>query len=96
MCWFLKGEDKPCNVEGEFEILIVTADGDLLSFNGSMTDPCVLGRQKYAMGSGKDFALAAMDSGLNSHDAVLVAAKRDIYTSTNVVTFQIIKQEERF
>ena len=38
----------------------------------------------YSLGSGADFALAAMDMGASAAEAVLAAIKRDIYSGGNV------------
>ena len=38
----------------------------------------------YATGSGRNFALAAMDAGLPPKDAVAIAAKRDVYSGGRV------------
>ena len=43
----------------------------------------------FAMGSGRDFALAAMDMGATAKEAVEAAAKRDVYTGGTIRTLII-------
>ena len=45
-----------------------------------------------AIGSGSDFAVAAMDHGCTPTEAVRAASKRDAYTGGRIKTFQIKKQ----
>lgn len=40
----------------------------------------------FAIGSGRDFALAAMDMGATAKEAVEMAAKRDVYTGGTIRT----------
>lgn len=42
-----------------------------------------------AIGSGRDFALAFMDSGMSSEDAIKATAKRDTWTGGKVRTFKL-------
>lgn len=43
-----------------------------------------------AIGSGKNFALAFMDTGMSAEEAVRATCKRDIYTGGTIRTFKII------
>ena len=43
-----------------------------------------------AIGSGKNFALAFMDTGMTAEEAVRATCKRDIYTGGTIRTFKII------
>lgn len=45
--------------------------------------------RSFAIGSGRDFALAAMDMGATAKEAVEVAAKRDVYTGGTIRTLVI-------
>lgn len=45
----------------------------------------------FAIGSGRDFALAAMDMGASAKEAVEAAAKRDVYTGGTIRTLIIDK-----
>lgn len=42
----------------------------------------------FAMGSGEKFAIAAMDSGKTSREAVKLAMKRDLYTGGKITTLK--------
>lgn len=42
-----------------------------------------------AIGSGRDFALAAMDLGLSAKDAVEAACKRDIYSGGKIRSYRV-------
>jgi len=43
----------------------------------------------YAIGSGMDFAIGAMDMGASAKEAVQVASKRDIYTGGKIKEFRV-------
>jgi len=43
----------------------------------------------FAIGSGQDHALTAMDCGLSAKEAIKMAAKRDVNTGGRVRTFKI-------
>lgn len=45
--------------------------------------------QDFAIGSGRDFALAALDMGADAVKAVEAAAKRDIYTGGTIRTYTV-------
>lgn len=46
----------------------------------------------YAMGSGRDFALAALDFGKTAEEAIEYAKTRDVYTGGTVFVYDISKQ----
>lgn len=48
----------------------------------------------FATGSGRDFALAAMDMGASAKKAVKVASKRDVYTGGKIRTLTIHQQDK--
>lgn len=43
----------------------------------------------FAIGSGRDFALAFMDSGMSAVDAVKMTSKRDIYTGGAIRSYEL-------
>lgn len=49
----------------------------------------VLLSHPYAIGSGQEYALAAMDAGLSAYDAVRIAAKRDTSTGGKIRTIRL-------
>lgn len=48
----------------------------------------------YAIGSGRDFALAFMDSGISAEEAIYATMKRDCFTGGKVRTYQVEKVEK--
>lgn len=43
----------------------------------------------YAIGSGRDFALAFMDAGMSAVDAVKMTCKRDVYTGGTIRSYDL-------
>jgi len=43
----------------------------------------------YAMGSGRRFALAFMDAGMDAYDSVIATAKRDVWTGGTIRTYRL-------
>jgi ATP-dependent protease HslVU (ClpYQ) peptidase subunit len=70
----------------QFECLIATAGGQVFTVDRNMAFlPVRLFRGGfYAIGSGRDFALAAMRCGKSAVDAVRIAAEFDTCTSTPI------------
>lgn len=83
--WYVSAEpDKKPPLTEDFIALVLKPDGNVLSFNQMchwMPErvPC-------AVGSGMDFALAAMDCGKTPMEAVNIACNRDS-SSGGVITF---------
>lgn len=77
--------------ELSFEVILFTEDGKCFVMHKSKDNEMAkMWEQEppYAIGSGRDFALAAMAMGKDSYDAVMFAADFDIYTNDNVVTIR--------
>ena len=55
----------------------------------------VCSREFHAIGSGRDYALAAMHLGKNAHEAVLVASQFDNNTGGDIETHQVVTYEYR-
>lgn len=76
---------------------IVTPDSEVyvsnFDDNGDVFEDLVTADEVYAIGSGMEFAMAAMDSGLSAKQAVKVAKKRDPYTGGKVRTFNVETME---
>lgn len=80
--------DKPLEANG-----LVVTNGRLYQIgrdaeSGFWVDDVWLERP-FAIGSGRDFALAAMDMGATAREAVEAAAKRDVYTGGTIRTVLI-------
>lgn len=63
--------------------LVVRPDGSLWSY-GKTPYPQRIECQKYAMGHGRDFALAAMHCGKSAKEAVEVACHLDVYCGNGI------------
>lgn len=75
--------------------LMITKDGVckmLVISNDWLPLSCVI-NYNIALGSGDNFALAAMDHGKNAADSVRYASTRDIYTGGPVHAYDIAKAE---
>ncbi len=70
-------EDKCCC------ILVVTPEGRLLYFDNT-PDPMTIENEQWAIGSGRDFAMAAMFLGKDAVEAIVVASALDTGTGNGV------------
>ncbi|WP_085637938.1 MULTISPECIES: proteasome subunit beta [unclassified Pseudomonas] len=85
----VKVSDKPLDASG-----LVVTNGRLCQIgrdaeSGFWLDDVWMERP-FAIGSGRDFALAAMDMGATAKEAVEAAAKRDTYTGGTIRTLRVI------
>lgn len=64
----------------DFTGLVVFTDGVIFMYEGGKRCYEIVGAEYYAIGSGADFALSAMDAGASAEDAVKVAIKRDVFS----------------
>lgn len=77
---------------GHVSILGITKDGRLWSYAGEKS--CELRMDKpFAIGSGADFALAAMDLGKTAKEAVEYASTRDLGTN-NIIQVANLEEEK--
>ena len=84
----VKAGDKPLDATG-----LVITNGRLCQIgrdveSGFWMDD-VWAERPFAIGSGRDFALAAMDMGATAKEAVAAAARRDVYTGGTIRTVTI-------
>ena len=71
----------PENIDDEdFTGIVVFTDGVIFMYEGGKRCYEIVGAEYYAIGSGADFALSAMDAGASAEDAVKVAIKRDVFS----------------
>lgn len=68
--------------------VVIEADGSISSYD-TAPYPIRIEDDQFAIGSGRDFALAAMHLGLSAHDAVEVAAVFDNTCGNGVDTLQL-------
>lgn len=82
--WLEKGGDLPKGVnDDDFSCLVLLPGGDVVTYDahGRM----FVEKPPYAIGSGRDFALSAMELGKTPRDAVAFACKFDIYSGGEIV-----------
>jgi ATP-dependent protease HslVU (ClpYQ) peptidase subunit len=83
VAWLNEGGEPP-ELDDEFEALVLMPDGSVVSYDHK-------GRPlpeelPTATGSGREFALAAMDLGASPKEAVEAAAKRDMMTGGTIMS----------
>ncbi len=77
----------------EFTALVLTPDKQVLMYDGNVA--LNLGHDVPAsIGSGSVFALAAMDAGASSEDAVKIAMKRDVYSGGEITVVQLEEEPQ--
>jgi ATP-dependent protease HslVU (ClpYQ) peptidase subunit len=86
--WLEEGGDKTNkpDLTNNFSALVLHPDGSVLSYDEkclSMPEHCVA-----AIGSGMDFALAAIDCGKGAYEAVRIAAGRDSSTGGTILLLE--------
>lgn len=70
-------------------ILIVSTLGEVFKHTCGVFAPCV--RDKMAIGSGRDYALAAMYCGKTAKGSIHVASQFDVYTGYDVDQVEVVK-----
>ena len=75
------------NYGGGFTALLVDLSGTVWNCGGNFP-PITLHREFEAIGSGSDFAMAAMECGKSAADAVRVARKFDLETGGQILTIR--------
>lgn len=77
----------------DYTALVVTPDKQVLLYEGGV--PIDMGYDVHmAIGSGGDFALSAMDSGLSAEEAVEIAMKRDVYSGGTITVVSLEDEPE--
>lgn len=72
----------------EATLLVVKPDGTLLLWDSNAT-PIRIEDKFHAIGSGRDFALAALHLGHTAREAVEVACKYDVYCGKGIETLEL-------
>ncbi len=73
----------------DFIGLVIFADEIAFMYEGGKKSYQLEVNGYFAIGSGSDYALAAMDSGASAEEAVAVAIKRDVYTGGEIFTEEL-------
>ena len=66
--------------------LLVESDGSLWFYEKGVW---MVVKEYYSIGSGSDYALAAMDAGLSAKEAVRLAIKRDCFSGGRIQTLEL-------
>ncbi len=78
---------------GQASLLGITYEGELWGYAGDQS--CKLREDKpFAIGSGSQFALAAMDLGKTAEEAVIYASTRDMFTNDVLQRAELISLDE--
>ena len=91
--WFLdpaKQNDKNADIKGEFDVLICYESGQAQYYDTDMSKEPVDIDDNFALGSGGDFAMAAMACGKDADEAVHIASLLDIGTNDNIKKYQVV------
>jgi ATP-dependent protease HslVU (ClpYQ) peptidase subunit len=88
--WVRNGRDLdsfPEGIEDDEGIILaylIIIDNKVVHLYEGTPIPIIFEDRYFASGSGKDFALAAMEAGKTAEEAVLIASKYDVYTGMGV------------
>jgi len=74
------------------EMMVIERDGSILKFDGSPI-PFKIESPFYAIGSGREFALAAMHLGKTAREAIEVASALDCYTGNGIDILELESKE---
>jgi ATP-dependent protease HslVU (ClpYQ) peptidase subunit len=78
-----------------FQVMVIDGNtGNVRIYTGTLSKYVDMGRMQYAIGSGTEYALAAMKIGYTAPEAVHMASLLDIYTSDPVTSFHILENKK--
>jgi ATP-dependent protease HslVU (ClpYQ) peptidase subunit len=86
IAWLIDGGDFP-ELDEEFEALVLNRDGSVQGFD--YKGRWLQEELPTATGSGREFALAAMDLGASPEDAVKIACERDMLSGGTITTLHL-------
>lgn len=78
----------------DFTGLVVFTDGVVFMYEGGKRSYELVNSEYYAIGSGADFALSAMDAGATAEEAVKVAIKRDVFSGGEIFIEELDEEPE--
>ena len=84
--WLDKQTDKKPTVDDNFHAVVITSAGEIFSYEGGLIAIPQNHRKFFAIGSGRDFAMAAMMLGKNAWEAVKLAHELDSDTGSTLDT----------
>lgn len=82
--WLEKGGEMPAGINDDFSCLVLLPGGDVVTYDehGRM----FVEKPPYAIGSGRKWAIAAMELGKTPKEAVAFACRFDIYSGGEIIT----------
>lgn len=87
---WLEGEEKKPKLQGGFGAIVLDPKAGPRAYFFDCTSDKIEGN--YAIGSGAQFALAAMDCGRSPAEAVKIASARCVFTGGKITTLHLEKQ----
>lgn len=75
--------------EGGWTLIVIESVGPVKMYTRSVPYPEAIDADKFAVGSGQDYALGALHAGLSAKDAVEIAAKIDTNTGGEIIVLDI-------
>lgn len=85
--WLSRSDGKKPKLQSDFDGLRLMPDGSLIHFVDDL-EPCVIDAP-FAIGSGADFAIGAMDEGADAETAVKRAMSRDPFTGGKITVLRL-------
>lgn len=83
-----------CLDDEDFTGLVVFTDGVIFMYEGGKRCYEIPGEKYYAIGSGADFALSAMDAGATAEEAITVAIKRDVFSGGEIFKEELEEEQQ--
>lgn len=77
----------------DFTGLVMFPDGEVLLYEGGKRCYPIFNKEYYAIGSGADYALAALDAGASAEFAVDVAKMRDVFSGGDTFVEELTEED---
>lgn len=85
--------EPPIQSDESFQALEINGKGEVFYYNGSFTPSGPLMADYFAIGSGMDFAIGALEMGATAQQAVVAASKGDMFTG-GVVQHIVVQAQQ--
>lgn len=82
--------------DDDFTGLVMFTDGEVFLYEGGKRCYPVFNPNYYAIGSGADWALAALDAGATPEEALEIAKKRDVYSGGETFIEKLEPEDDMF
>ena len=88
--WIIKGEKgKPEITQDEFDLSILLVNSEGVHYMTEFPKWHHMGKVKWAIGSGSNYALGAMEAGKTAKEAIEIASRLDVHTGLGVDTMTL-------